>query len=138
MERGNSKDHYVMNESSQSLGASKDNIRRERSLEKIHTFDLKNQPRQPTVQKESKNEILIQPGLIIGEKKVRGSSAMPTPKAAGGSLLLLENPSTPNTEKNPGAKKSRATYYVEEQFDVLSGVVIRADPVLSELVSTIK
>lgn len=34
--------------------------------------------------------------------------------------------------------KNRTTYYVEESFDVLSGVVMRADPVLSDLVSTVK
>jgi len=68
-----------MNESSHSLATSKDNIRRERSLEKIHTFDLKNHLRQP--QKEFKDEkIVIKPGLIIADKRNRGSSAMPTPK----------------------------------------------------------
>ena len=113
-------------------------MRRERSLEKIHTFDLKNHLRRPSVQKEPKDDVVIEPGLLIGDKKIRGSSAMPTPKVTG-SLLLLENPSTPSTEKNAaGTKKGRATYYVEEQFDVLSGVVMRADPVLTELVSTIK
>lgn len=30
------------------------------------------------------------------------------------------------------------TYYVEEQFAAVSGVILRADPVLNDLVSIIK
>lgn len=59
-------------------------------------------------------------------------------------LNLQENPSTPNTEKTLSAcgasaqqKKERA-YYVEEQFAAISGVILRADPVLDDLVSIVK
>lgn len=91
--------HYTVNEST------RDHIKRERSLEKIHTFDLKNQFRRVSISRE-------EPEIeSISVKGPRGSSAMPTPKAAG-SLLVLENPSTPSTEKNE--KKGRPTYYVEE------------------------
>ena len=48
----------------------------------------------------------------------------------------VDNPSTPSTEKTPSSPQR--TFYVEESFAVNSGVILRADPLLTELVSTVR